>query len=304
MGKGKPHYFRFFTGDYRRDTPHLTTEEHGAYLLIIMAMFDAGGDLPNDEVLLQRASGVAVARWSRVWKTLQPFFSTLVEGGVNKITQLRIKSEYQLSAKLISKNSDNGKASAEAKRLKALGQSSTSVERAFNDGSTSQSQSQERERERAGKTKESEVSDSDSDSDSESEDKSLRQESEKIKTPPAAADALLDGMPAFGPAAFRVLFGQWPGQDNPKFNERPADAEASFFKHITSDNYASFVHALNSQLLGFAHDHSPTRRKELGTFRTFCEERWTKYKDPAPPPAPNPVSQLVSTVDDAPLMEV
>jgi len=139
---------------------------------------------------------------------------------------------------------------------------------------------------------------------SESVGERLRQESEQTNisaSPPV--DPLLDGMPPFGPAAFKLLFGQWPGQDNPKFNERPADAEAAFFKHITSDNYGPFVYALNAQLLGFANDSSGTRRKDLGTFRTFCEERWTKYKDPAPPPA-QAVSGLVSTVADIPLMEV
>jgi len=296
---GKPHYLPFYTGDYRRATPHLSAEEHGAYLMLMFTMFDAGGDLPYDENVLRRVSTVSTRRWPKVWKTLRPFFT--IEG--DRVFQKRTKSELlkcQIKSMTLAANGILGN---EVKHAKALERGIANANANANaDGNAkpyaSHNQSQEREREWSGET-------------------SSRKGSEGTKTPappagssghpassPAATDALLDGMPVFGPAAFRVLFGQWPGQTNPKFNERPADAEAAFFKHITPDNYASFVHALNAQLVGFTNDPSSTRRKDLGTFRTFCEERWTKYKDPAPPPAPNPTSLLVSTVDDAPLMDV
>jgi uncharacterized protein YdaU (DUF1376 family) len=307
---GKPHYFRFFTGDYRRATPHLTTEEHGAYLLIIMAMFDGGGDLPNDPVLLQRASTVKPHRWPRVWKTLAPFFT--VEG--DRIFQKRIKEEFRTSSLRIANLTAGSAIAREAKHLKSLSPTTTNqsqirVKSDTKSGHT-HSQSQEREREEGGH-------EGGSGSGSGSEGVTLRRGSEQPQHPrqppvqaappaepqPPPDDPLLDGMPAFGPAAFRLLFGQWPGQDIAKFNERPADAEAAFFKYISPDNYAPFVRALNAQLVGFANDHSPTARKDLGTFRTFCEERWTKYKEP-PPPVAGPAA-LVATVNlDIPLMEV
>jgi uncharacterized protein YdaU (DUF1376 family) len=43
-----------FWGDYLRDTGHLSTEEHGAYLLLIGAYWCSGGPLPDDDAQLSR----------------------------------------------------------------------------------------------------------------------------------------------------------------------------------------------------------------------------------------------------------
>lgn len=61
-----------YVGDYLRDTMHLTTEEHGAYLLIIMALWSAGGSLP--ESAMPATVRVSQRKWSSLRNTLAPFF--------------------------------------------------------------------------------------------------------------------------------------------------------------------------------------------------------------------------------------
>lgn len=63
-------------GDYRRDTNHLTSSEHGSYLLLLMALWTAGGQLPMDPAVLARSAGVTPRRWGKLSKTLLPFFAS------------------------------------------------------------------------------------------------------------------------------------------------------------------------------------------------------------------------------------
>jgi uncharacterized protein YdaU (DUF1376 family) len=63
----------FYVGDYRRDTGHLGTLEHGAYLLLIMHYWECG-PLPDDEMLLRRITLLSAKQWHCVWPTLKPFF--------------------------------------------------------------------------------------------------------------------------------------------------------------------------------------------------------------------------------------
>lgn len=62
-----------YIGDYKRDTGHLTTLEHGAYFLLIMHYWETG-PLPVDISRLARISGLSVKRFVPVWETLRGFF--------------------------------------------------------------------------------------------------------------------------------------------------------------------------------------------------------------------------------------
>jgi uncharacterized protein YdaU (DUF1376 family) len=47
-------YYRFFTGDYAKDTRHLSMLQHGAYRQLIDLYMESGGQIANDLQKLQR----------------------------------------------------------------------------------------------------------------------------------------------------------------------------------------------------------------------------------------------------------
>jgi len=71
-------YMPLYVADYIGDTQHLTTEQHGAYLLLLMAMWRNGGSLPNDASKLSRIARVSFRRWAQVSPEVMEFFT--VEG--------------------------------------------------------------------------------------------------------------------------------------------------------------------------------------------------------------------------------
>jgi uncharacterized protein YdaU (DUF1376 family) len=52
-------FLPLYTGDYLRDTRHLTPQKHGVYLLLLMHCWDQKGPLPLDE---QECAGIANCR--------------------------------------------------------------------------------------------------------------------------------------------------------------------------------------------------------------------------------------------------
>ena len=64
----------FATDAYLADTKHLSTLEHGAYLLLLICLWRSGGRLPNDPRKLARFVGLTDGRFRRVWPILEGFF--------------------------------------------------------------------------------------------------------------------------------------------------------------------------------------------------------------------------------------
>jgi uncharacterized protein YdaU (DUF1376 family) len=62
-----------YCGDYLRDTRHLTTEQHGAYFLLILEYW-AKGKLPDDDVQLARIVGLPLAKWLKMRPVMLAFF--------------------------------------------------------------------------------------------------------------------------------------------------------------------------------------------------------------------------------------
>jgi uncharacterized protein YdaU (DUF1376 family) len=82
-----------WTDAYLADTKHLTTLEHGAYLLLLIAMWRAGGALPNDDRKLARFAGVQTNQWGRIKPSMMEFMRVSADGLT--ITQGRLSDELQ-----------------------------------------------------------------------------------------------------------------------------------------------------------------------------------------------------------------
>ena len=108
---------QLYVGDYLGDTRHLTTEQHGAYLLLLMAMWSSEGELPNDEAKLARMAGVGLAKWRKIGPDVTAFFT--VEGAV--ITQKRLRKEREKWESKSATRREAGKRGGDAKALKEKG---------------------------------------------------------------------------------------------------------------------------------------------------------------------------------------
>jgi uncharacterized protein YdaU (DUF1376 family) len=62
-----------YIGDYLADTMHLTTQQHGAYLLLIFHLWRRGS-LPDDDGVLGKISGLNASSWAAVRPVLADFF--------------------------------------------------------------------------------------------------------------------------------------------------------------------------------------------------------------------------------------
>ena len=86
----------FYVADYLRDTMRLTRDEHGAYLLLLMAMWIEGGELPNDPHELAAIAKATPAEWRQLSKRIMRFFT--VDGSV--IRQGRMTREVEKARRI------------------------------------------------------------------------------------------------------------------------------------------------------------------------------------------------------------
>jgi uncharacterized protein YdaU (DUF1376 family) len=110
----KAPFMPLYTSDYLGDTGHLSTEEHGAYLLILMQMWNAGGALPADPSKLARVARCSTKKWLAMQDNVLAFFN--IDG--DQITNNRLTKERQkVEAKTEVRRSAGAKGGA-AKALK------------------------------------------------------------------------------------------------------------------------------------------------------------------------------------------
>ena len=107
-------FMQLWVGDYLGDTRHLTTTQHGAYLLLLMCMWRADGELPNNDQQLARMAGLTVRGWVNIKDDVMALFTVVGD----RITQRRLSTELQKCTSKTEKRMCAGKAGGDAKALK------------------------------------------------------------------------------------------------------------------------------------------------------------------------------------------
>ncbi len=108
----KAPYMPLWVSDFLGDTLDLDAKEVGAYMLLLMAMWQRGGTLPDDEKKLRRVARVG-RDWPRVWGNLRHYFTS--ENGT--ISNPRLSVELQ---KVDTKRRVNARSGARGGAAKAL----------------------------------------------------------------------------------------------------------------------------------------------------------------------------------------
>lgn len=101
----------FYVGDYLADTMLLTTLQHGAYLLLMLACWKSGGALPDDDDALASAAKLSPAEWRKHGTTLRAFFSQRDGRLVHK----RIGQELERAGVITRSRAEAGAAGAAAR---------------------------------------------------------------------------------------------------------------------------------------------------------------------------------------------
>lgn len=102
-------YMQLYVADYLADTQHLTTEEHGAYLLLLFSYWQTGKALRHDR--LAPVARLSNERWIDVKESLREFF---FEDG-NQWIHFRVEADLEAVNSKSIKASGAGKASARAR---------------------------------------------------------------------------------------------------------------------------------------------------------------------------------------------
>ena len=101
-----------YIGDYMSDTMHLTTEQHGAYLLLLMAAWKSGGNLPVCDKKLSVISRLPSDKWAEIKDDILEFFD--MDGEI--LTQKRLQSELARAIRHFDSRRENGKKGGRPKK--------------------------------------------------------------------------------------------------------------------------------------------------------------------------------------------
>ena len=107
-------FMQLYVSDFVGDTLHLSTEQIGAYMLLLMAMWNAGGSIPADDAKVARVVRMSVKKWRAIAPDLMPFFQT--DGAA--ISHNRLTKELQKSARKSERRAASGAKGGTAKALK------------------------------------------------------------------------------------------------------------------------------------------------------------------------------------------
>lgn len=109
-----PPYMKLYIGDYLGDTHHLGALEHGAYLLLLMAMWRAGGTLPSADRNLAKIARCTPDEWAEIREAVLAFF----KHSRGRLTHKRVSEEIAKYESISGKRSEAGKAGVSIKTSK------------------------------------------------------------------------------------------------------------------------------------------------------------------------------------------
>ncbi|MCT4701188.1 DUF1376 domain-containing protein [Enterobacteriaceae bacterium H20N1] len=105
-------YMQLYIADYLADTMHLSTEEHGAYLLLMFNYWQTGRAIPKSR--LGKIARLSNDRWISVESSLAEFFN---DNGTEWVHE-RIERDLEGVRSSLEQKSAAGKASAMARKAK------------------------------------------------------------------------------------------------------------------------------------------------------------------------------------------
>lgn len=128
-------YMQLYIADYLADTMHLSTEEHGAYLLLMFNYWQTGKPIPKTR--LAKIARLSNDRWISVESSLNEFFS---DNGMEWVHE-RIERDLTAVMATQKQRSAAGKASAEKRKNTVVSKGknndrSTVVEMSLNENPT------------------------------------------------------------------------------------------------------------------------------------------------------------------------
>lgn len=98
--------FTIWTDAYLADTGDLTAIEHGAYLMLLIAMWRSGGHLPDNDAKLAKVARLTPRQWPAVREAIWHYFTA--ENGT--ITQGRLLDELAKARMRSQKAADSARA--------------------------------------------------------------------------------------------------------------------------------------------------------------------------------------------------
>jgi uncharacterized protein YdaU (DUF1376 family) len=95
-------YMQLYVSDYLADTAHLTAQQHGAYMLLLMNYWQRGKPLDNTNERLSHVARLSPEEWKQAKPTLEEFFvidgdlwiHTRVEDDLEKIREKSAKASF------------------------------------------------------------------------------------------------------------------------------------------------------------------------------------------------------------------
>jgi hypothetical protein len=116
---------QLYVSDYLADTAHLTAQQHGAYMLLLMNYWQRGKALDNSNERLSHVARLSPEEWVEAKPTLEEFF--IVEG--NLWTHARVEGDLEKIREKSAKASFAGTRSVVAR---GLNKRSTNAEQPLN----------------------------------------------------------------------------------------------------------------------------------------------------------------------------